>query len=121
MVDEVGWVVARVVDGTDDDVGVVFVLFAHEGTQMVATARAVTTAEHVAVFSATESFGLIATSVSGVLRILIFPSGRPHVVSTAVLQFRLRNMANLAAPELHRRYPTSGLANRPLVGYHHWR
>ena len=84
MIGEVDWVVVRVVDDNDDEVvGGVFVSVAHEGTQITAvTARVVTTAARVAVFDATESFGVIATSASA----LILPTGRSDVVSIAALQ-----------------------------------
>lgn len=97
MVGEADWVVVRVVDDNDDEVvgGVdpddevvdgVFVSVAQEGTQITAvTARVVTTAARVAVFDATESFGVIATSA----RALILPTGRSDVVSIAALQLRL--------------------------------
>ncbi len=75
MVGEADWVVVRVIDDTvvddtdDEVVGGVFVSDAHEGTQITAvTARVVTTAVRVAVFDANESFGVIATSASDVLR-----------------------------------------------------
>jgi hypothetical protein len=68
MVDDVTWVVVRVVDDTDDEVlGGVFVSVPHEGTQIAVAAIVVTTAVCVAVFGATEWFGVIATSASGVL------------------------------------------------------
>jgi hypothetical protein len=65
MVDDVGWIVARVVEDTDDDVVdgvVVFVL--HEDTQIAVMPSATTTAMRV--FDATRSFGVIATSAAPV-------------------------------------------------------
>jgi hypothetical protein len=58
----------RVVDDTDDEVvGGLFFSAAHEGTQIPVTARVITAAR-VAVFRATEIFGVTTTSASGVLR-----------------------------------------------------
>jgi hypothetical protein len=59
----------RVVDDTHEEVvDGVSVFVVQEDTQIAVKARVVTTAVRVAVFSATESFRVIATSASGVLR-----------------------------------------------------